>query len=429
MTTSSWPDKGLDGEKPFATADLESSPLALDDLGSGEVAQRPQKRPASTGATAPPNSPRPRIASLDLVRGIMLVVSVAVNSLLMTPEWFDHAAWGSVHPLDLVFPLFVTLSGCGLAFAMHRRVKVAPLLRRMLVLLLAGLLYNAIVLNSWQLDTWRVTGVLQLYAVVVAAMGLLHLVTRSWIGWAVITILLASAHSTLLAVYALGCPAGLLTPGCNPAGPIDIAIFGANHVYRLGLAGHDPEGLVAIFGALVSASIGACIGHLMLAMRNRGQRTGSGVRAAVVPLLGLGLAALFLGELAAQLPALLGGVELPAMKRLWTAPFAFRVGAGAAIALLIGHLILDRDKVGKGLAIGSFPLLGLGRNSLLVYFGSHVVMSVLSRPTASGSSLALDWASAIAIAGHRQATWTLVLLLFWIGLASVLHRHKIYLRP
>jgi heparan-alpha-glucosaminide N-acetyltransferase len=359
----------------------------------------------------------------------MLIVSVAVNSLLVTPEWFDHAPWAAVHPVDLIFPLFVTLSGCGLAFALHRRVQIAPLLRRVVVLLAAGLLYNAIVLDSWEFDVWRVTGVLQLYAVVVAVLGLLHLVTRSWIGWAIITVVIAAAHSALLATYARGCLDGLLTPGCNPAGPLDVAVFGADHVYRVGLAGHDPEGLIAIAGALVSASLGACIGHLMLAMRDRGQRTGTGLRAAVLPMLGIAAAAALLGEFAAQLPALLGGTELPAMKRLWTAPFAFRVGAGAAIALLLGHVVFDRVRVGRPLAVVSYPLVALGRNSLLVYFGSHVLMSVLSRPTPDGSTPATDIASTIAVAGDPQATWTAALVLFWVGLACLLHRYRIYLRP
>jgi heparan-alpha-glucosaminide N-acetyltransferase len=353
------------------------------------------------------STPTARIASLDLVRGIMLVVSVAVNSLLAAPEWFDHAPWDSVHPVDVVFPLFVTLSGC-------------------------GLLYNAIVLNTWDLDLWRLTGVLQLYAVVVAVLGVLHLVSRSWVGWAVITVVFAAGHTGLLAIYAGGCPGGLLTPGCNPAGPLDIAVFGADHVYRLGLAGHDPEGLVAIFGALVSASLGACIGHVMLAARDRGRRTGTDVRAAVAPMLAVAVAALVLGQAAAHLPVLLGGTELPAMKRLWTAPFALRVGAGAAVALLIGHLLLDRQRIGRARDVSdvvSYPFIALGRNSLLVYFGSHVIMSVLSRPTPSGSTLAADIASAAALGGHAQATWTALLLVFWIALATVLHRFSLYLRP
>ena len=71
----------------------------------------------TTAVQAPPapaptrRAPSPRIASLDLVRGVMLIASVGVNSLIVTPEWFDHARWESVHPIDVIFPVFVTLSG------------------------------------------------------------------------------------------------------------------------------------------------------------------------------------------------------------------------------------------------------------------------------------------------------------------------------
>jgi heparan-alpha-glucosaminide N-acetyltransferase len=92
------------------------------------------------------------------------------QSQLVTPEWFDQAPWATKHPVDLNLPLFATLSGCGLAFALHRRVQIAPLLRCVVMLLATGLLYNAIVLDSWEFDVWRVTGVLQLYAVVVGVL-------------------------------------------------------------------------------------------------------------------------------------------------------------------------------------------------------------------------------------------------------------------
>ena len=381
---------------------------------------------------APASLPRriaPRIASLDLVRGLMLVANVAVNSLLVTPGWFDHARWASVHPIDLLFPVFVTLSGCGLAFAMHKTVKVGPMARRALVLLAVGLLYTAIVLNSWALDVWRVTGVLQLYAVVVAVLGLLHLVTKSWRGWAVITAALAVAHSALMTGWAERCVGGVLTRACNPSGAIDPLVFGAPHIYLQGAAGHDPEGLVAILGALVSAAAGATVGHLLLSVRKRSLSRGSGVIAAVPPVVSLAVAFLALGLLLACAPTMIGAEPIPVMKRLWTAPFALLLASGTTVALLLGHLLVDRPATGLTLQRMSYPLLALGRNSLLVYFGSHVLMSVLRRPLPNGSSAVETAASAIAILGHQQATWTFVALLFWVLLASLLHRHRIYLRP
>ncbi|PPK93535.1 putative acyltransferase [Kineococcus xinjiangensis] len=377
-----------------------------------------------------------RITSLDWVRGWMLVASVAVNSLWWAPEWFEHAHWAGVHPVDLVFPVFVALSGCGLALAMHRRVQVRPMLRRVLVLLAVGLLYNAVTTHgldtrSWDPATWRLPGVLQLYAVLVTLVALGHLLTRTWRGWALLTAAAATAHTALLAGWAAGCPGGELTRECNPSGGVDTAVFGAAHVYAAGQAGHDPEGLVAIGGALVSAAAGATTGHLLLA-RRAARPPGRGPGTAVLPVLGLAAALLAAAVLTSQAPAWLGAAEVPAMKRLWTAPFALGVGAGVALALLAGHLLLDRARTGAALRASAWPLVALGRNSLLVYFGSHVVMALLlERPEGApdGPSTAERAANAVAVAGHPQATWTVLAVLAWTALACLLHSRRLYLRP
>ncbi|UNX54697.1 heparan-alpha-glucosaminide N-acetyltransferase domain-containing protein [Georgenia sp. TF02-10] len=366
------------------------------------------------------------------MRGVMLIASVSVNSLWAAPEWFEHAPWDGVHPLDLIFPVFVTLTGCGLAFAMHRRINVRPLVRRVLVLLLVGLLYNAVTVNAWDPATWRFSGVLQLYAVVVAVMTLGHLLTRSWRGWALLTAASAGAHTLLLATWARGCPGGALTLECNPSGALDTALLTPAHMYAGGLLGHDPEGVVAISGALVSAAAGATVGHLLLSLRSRQtpERPWRGGAVATVSLGALGVGLVGAALLLVQLPAWLGGSPLPVMKRLWTAPFALEVAAGVVLALLVAHLLLDRPALPRPLRAVSWPLIALGRNSLLVYFGSHVVMALLMRPPAPGEpGLAEQLGHDIAIAGHPQVTWTVLAVLAWMALACLLHQRRIYLRP
>ncbi|GAB7192604.1 hypothetical protein NUM3379_33130 [Kineococcus sp. NUM-3379] len=397
------------------------------------------------GRAAAGTSSLPRLASLDWARGWMLVVSVAVNSLWAAPEWFGHARWEGVHPVDLVFPVFVTLSGCGLAFAMHRRVRARPLLRRFLVLLAAGLLYNAVTTSgpdprAWDPATWRVTGVLQLYAGLVVLVSLGHLLTRTWRGWALLAALAAAAHTALLSGWARGCPGGVLTRGCNPSGAVDPVLFGAAHVYGGGAAGHDPEGVVALLGAFVSAAAGAAVGHLLLSVRERASGTvrkrAAGPAAAAGPVLALAVALAAAGLLAAVLPPLLGGGPVPAMKRLWTAPFALPVAAAVAVALLAGHLLLDRERTSRALRAASWPLLALGRNSLLVYFGSHVVTALLlRRPEGAdggagrGPAPVERAAAAVAVAGHPQVTWTVLAVVAWTALACLLHTRRLYLRP
>ncbi|WP_432545444.1 heparan-alpha-glucosaminide N-acetyltransferase domain-containing protein [Kineococcus sp. SYSU DK004] len=372
---------------------------------------------------------RPRLSSLDVVRGLMLVVSVSVNSLLVVPAWFDHAEWDGVHGIDLVFPVFVTLTGCGLAFAMHRRTDVRSLARRVLVLVAVGLLYNALTSGAWDPATWRVTGVLQLYALVVLVLVLLHLLTRSWRGWLALTAVLAAAHTALLAGWAGTCPGGTLTRECNPSGWLDVAAFGADHVYRLGTAGHDPEGLVAASGAVVSAAAGATVGHLLLTVRASAAGERRGPWAAVGPVAAVAGVLAALAWLAVAVPGALG-VEVPVMKRLWSAPFGLSVAAGVALALVLAHVVLDRASTPRALRTATWPLVALGRNSLLVYFGSHVVTALLARQVdADGRSLSARTAEAVAVGGHQQVPYTVLAVLAWTALAALLHRRGVYLRP
>ena len=386
-------------------------------------------RRAARAATAAAGAGR--VTSLDAVRGVMLLWSVTSDSLLDPAPWYDHATWLGVHPVDVVFPVFVTLSGCGLAFAYRRRIAVVPMLRRAGVLLAVGLLYNltlTLVTTGWTgWSTFRVTGVLQLYAVVVLVMALGHLLTRSARGWLVVTAVLALAHAGVLAAWVAGCPGGGPTPACNPSGVIDTAVLGAGHLYAGGELGHDPEGLFAILGAMVSAAAGATAGHALLSARQRW-----GNPAAAAPwLLGLASTLALAGTALAQV--------VPPMKRLWTSPFALLVASAVVVALLVGHVVLDRAGSGRALSALSWPLLALGRNSLLVYFGSHALVVVITHVGAPwvaapadgspGPSFAQAASQAISGGWHPQVVWSAATLAAWWALACVLHRHRVYLRP
>ena len=382
-----------------------------------------------TAAYAPdsadaPGSAAPRIISLDVARGLMLVVSVAVNAWITAPAWFEHAPWQGVHPVDLVFPTFVALSGAGLAFAYSRRVPLRPMVHRVVVLTLAGFAYTAhaqyLATGGLDLGTFRVLGVLQFYAALVLLVALAHLLVRRWWAWPVFTIVLAVAYAYALSWFAAGCPTGALTPQCNPSGVVDPAVFGAEHIYRQGRFGHDPEGLVALVGALVVASAGASIGHLVKSSRLPTAR--------LLAVGALTLAA-FAGVAAATAPL------APPMKRLWTPAFGLGVATACGAVLLLLYLVLDRpgrQPRGQVASVVTYPLIGLGRNSLLVYFGSHVLMTTLvllphgaKRPDSLAGRLA-----ATAPGGIDEALWLVLLAVAaWTALAALLHHHGLYLRP
>ena len=68
--------------------------------------------------------------------------------------------------------------------------------------------------------------------------------------------------------------------------------------------------------------------------------------------------------------------------------------------------------------------IAMGRNSLLVYFGSHLLMIVLLTRTDENGH---PWANVLSdkvedlVLGHNRAGVVLVMLVLWAGLAAVLH--------
>lgn len=381
--------------------------------------------PGPTQVAAPP---RRRFSSLDTCRGILLLVNVAMISLLAPrPYHFSHASWEGAPVLDWIFPTFVTLSGCGMAFAYRRHVRWRRTLRRGAVLLVVGLGYNAIIDGSLDPATWRFTGVLQLYAVLVLVVGALHRFVRTPRGWMGVTAVVGAAHLAFLLLWQRSCLGATLTPECNPSGVIDPAVYGAAHLYQQGAAGHDPEGLVAIVGALLTMCVGVTAGHLLLADRARvGQRRegrGSPLAGAPVRL------AAWSGAVA--LAGLLAMPYLPLVKRIWTTPFGLLVAAGGVLALALATALLDRDLPPSLEALReriTRPLVAMGRNSLLIYFGSHLVLHVL-QSYGGATSYAEQISDAFGFTGYPRVGFIATQVALWGVIAYVLHRRRIYLTP
>lgn len=362
--------------------------------------------------------PRPkRIMSLDVSRGVLLVITIVVNAWVGTrPEALVHATWFGVTPVDLVFPVFVTLSGMGLAFAHRRAVPAAVTIRRACVLLLAGLLYNALMTGNFDPGTWRLTGTLQVYAVLVVLTALLHGVLRTTMAWAIFTLAWSAALAVGLFLWAGGCDAGALTPECNPSALVDSFLFG-QHMYAGGARGHDPEGILSIAGMLATMTAGVTAGRIVCARHRFG---GPGTVARILAWIGV----------LAGFAALCGMLVAP-MKRLWTPGFALGAAACGILLFALCYVILDlRPSRNAAADIALRPLSALGRNSLLVYFGVHLSTAYLARTRVSGSTESwAEWiGNAVGLFDSPVLGFIIVNLLFWTVLALILNRYRIYVR-
>lgn len=255
-------------------------------------------------------------------------------------------------------------------------------------------------------------------------MALMSLIVRRWWHWLALAAALTAAQVAWLATWAAGCPGWTLTKACNPSGAIDPAVFGAAHIYAGGALGHDPEGLVALIGALITATAGAAAGRIALDHRNGGTLPHI-LRAGAVLLVSCGVI------------VFASAAALPAFKRLWTAPFAWMVATGVIAVFLLLHLALDTRRAGRWESVARYPLVALGRNSLLVYFGSHAVMNVLTStgpgggPAVDGASWAMTWRDALATLLPTlppAVTFAPTAVAAWLAIALVLHRYAIYIK-
>ncbi len=395
------------------------------------------------GHAVPPKKPKLRLVSLDVVRGLLVIFLLLVDSWLEPPDWFVHSPWEGIQVTDYVFPSFMVVAGAGLALASRGGVKPFRLLRRVVILVAVGIAFNAAMDTidgipfAWA--TVRLPGVLQLFAIASLVVTLLHFAFKNWGAWALVTLLFAATYGLYLWGFTMGCPDAVLNTECNPSAVWDARIFTEPHMIYGSSLGYDPEGVPSLIGALASTSMGAVVGHLMLAARREwreravpltGWRAWPGWRLAgvfaqrrVFPLVvGLGLAAGYyaLGQLASEV--------IPPIKRIWTPTFALMSGAPVMAVMVVLHVLLDRDRIGIVQKMWTWPLVALGRNALLLYFGFELFSNWLRRAPWPGEDATMAQHIASWLPVPEYLNFMLPMLGLWLVLASVLHLLKWYVR-
>ncbi|TYS12943.1 DUF1624 domain-containing protein [Rossellomorea vietnamensis] len=362
-----------------------------------------------------------RINSVDMVRGLVVLLSVFVSALPWGGlEYFRHAEWYGLTITDIIFPGFLTLYGIGMAIAYFKKVKWQKLIRRTIAFIILGLVFNMI--GAWEIDfsTLRYTGVLQIFSITGIALVLITRFARQWWAASLVGLLIISLHTAFLLSGSDGCADGLPQPDCNPGIAVDKAVFGSEHLYHQGERGYDPEGIMSVPGALTNVLFGYAAGMLMLKYRNK------------KPWLKLFGFAVLLGVV-----SLLFYEFLPFNKRIWTGSFtAFASGAIIAVLALF-YIIFDKegkDGDSRGATGVSWIIEAYGRNSLLIYFGKYILISVLINvrlEAASGKeqsihSLFLQWIEEWS--AYPKISFALFIVLFWTITAIILHRKNWYLK-
>ncbi|KAF8694368.1 hypothetical protein HU200_038292 [Digitaria exilis] len=241
----------------------------------------PDIEAGGTAGAQSPATPRPRgqrLVSLDVFRGITVVLMIVADDVGGLVPAISHSPWDGVTLADFVFPFFLFIVGVSLAFAYKRVPNKAVATKKaairasklfLLGLLLQGGFFHSIHDLTYGVDVrkMRLMGVLQRIAIAYLAVALCEIWLRGGAGdigaggYALLRryrhqlfvgLVLTVTYTTLL--YGMYVPdweyeftsqdstlkhfmvkcgvRGHTGPGCNAVGMIDRHVLGIQHLYK-----------------------------------------------------------------------------------------------------------------------------------------------------------------------------------------------------
>jgi len=313
-----------------------------------------------------------RLDSLDALRGFDMffitggsVLLAGLGTLLTGDKncWLatqmTHVAWEGLHFFDVIFPLFLFITGVTFPFSTAKRLengeskgKIAlNVLRRATVLVILGALYENIQMLDW--PHFRVWSVIGRIGVVWGVAAIVTLYCRPRTGVVVMLTSLIGWWLLLRFVPAPGSPAGADSIGVQSA-----CLGNWVDVHYLTTA-HRFEGGLATLAMLPTAFFGIWAGQYLKLEREGLTPTGKVVRmlAAAAGMIALGVVW--------SLPSW----GLPIVKNIWTGSYALVAGGLSLVLLAIFHWLIDI----RGLKAWSFCFRVIGVNAIAIYFVARFV--------------------------------------------------------
>jgi predicted acyltransferase len=354
---------------------------------------------------------RTRLLSLDALRGFDMFWIIGgdafFRSLAEVTNWgwarawavqLEHAEWAGFHFYDLIFPLFMFISGVAIPLSLLAKAETAAdkrpiyvkLVKRALLLVLLGFVYNH--LTDLQFATQRYASVLGQIGLAYLFAALIMLKVRSLGGrLAAAAGILAGIAAVQLLVPVPGVGAGVLTPEGTINGWIDRLLLPGRLYDKV----FDPEGILCILSATSVTLMGGLAGLLL-----KSGKLGAYRKAVVLAAAGLGLT---------TLGYVLGG-WYPIIKKAWTATFDIYAAGLSLILLALFYLVID--VVGR--KKGSFVFRVIGLNSITIYLGSRMIDFEFTSRFWFGGLARLAGAAGplVLIAGTITVEWIVLYVLY-----------------
>ena len=405
----------------------------------------------SAPTTPPPSAPAARLLSLDALRGFDLLWIMGAGALVRAPGkdsdstflrllagQLEHKDWAGFAFYDLIFPLFVFITGVSLVWSLTRIVAengraaaVRRIVSRSALLFLVGIFYSGGLSATW--PDIRVLGVLQRIALAYCGAGLLFVFfsPRALAGicagillgyWALLSWVpirdfrldkenvarvAATTGRTNVSELFLATTnrvTGRFEPGYNLSNHLDYQFLPGKKYDTY----WDPEGMLSTLPAIASCLLGVFAGLLL--------RSGNFCdKWKLIYLASFGVAAVLLG--------FLWGLQFPVVKKIWTSSFVLVAGGYSALLLAAFYLVVEVWKRQRWCQ----PFVWVGLNPITLYVVGGLVGGygkIAARLV--GGDLKRLFDSLASGTGDLvlSATGMLLAILF----ARFLHQRKVYLR-
>lgn len=354
--------------------------------------------------------PRERLLSLDALRGFdmfwitgggYLVTVLAKQSdagwMKALGEQMDHVAWEGFRFFDLIFPLFMFISGIAIPFALLSKLEkkipkdqlAKKAFKRAVILVILGLVYNGVFTNGF--ENPRVASVLAQIGIGYLFASLINIYSKSFkqiLYW--LAGILSGIAILQLLVPVPGFGAGVLTPEGSINGYIDRMLLPG----RLYGGTFDPEGLLCIVSAISVTLMGSIAGHFL-----RDKKTNDALKLKTLSLTGVSAIAL----------ALILSTFYPIIKACWTVPFNLLTAGIGFLLISLFYWIIDV----KGWKKWSFFFRIIGMNSIFIYLLYDLVdVGRTSKYLFGWTVLWGDFGQIVSIIGSIMLVWSLLYYMY-----------------
>lgn len=313
-----------------------------------------------------------RLLSLDALRGFdMLWIAggstlIAVLAKLTGAGWLkalsiqmSHVPWEGFHFYDLIFPLFMFIAGIAIPLSVKSALSgngsrinlFLKALRRMIVLILLGILYNGVFqegfVNARYASVLGQIGIAYFFTSVIIIYSRTFKTSLYWL-----TGILLSVSIVQLFVPVPGIGAGVFTPEGCINGYLDRLFLPGRLAYGNGI--YDALGWLSIVSAVGITLMGTIAGRILQDVtlteyRKTGILAGIGL---VLILVGVSLSPFY-----------------PIIKVCWTTTYNFLAGGISFLLIALFYLVIDVWHIQKW----SFFFRVIGMNSIFIYLLTRIV--------------------------------------------------------